>query len=360
MSDEETIATDGLGLEETAEETPSGESQEPAETPEGEGEQLELEASAIEGEGETSDEQVESEEETPAYKPNLKFRVMDKEHEIPKEFEAMMTDEKSEKMVRELHEKALGLDVVKQKFNETREERNGLATELAGIKNGIDGLKGIVQGAMKSGNLLKLDDFFQRLNIPQETIMKYALSKVQFSNLPPEQQQMIQANMDAERRQQDLEAQNQGFQSDIQRQATELKRQQLDYALARDEYREVAEAWDTKSGKPGSFRQLVAQTGYLAWLQSGQTVDMSPEEAIKQVITGFGLQTSTPASPGAAASVAGNTAATTPPSQRIIQRETRTIPNIQGRSSSPLKTKPKSIEDLKKLHAQMVESERGA
>lgn len=352
MSDEETIATDGVGLEgaedteTTGTETPAAEG-----TTEGAGtetEAPELEAAATEGE--------ETEEgEGEGYKPNLKFKVMDKEYEIPKEFAPLITDEKSEKMVRELHEKAFGLDVVKQKFNETREERNSLVAEATKTQRSIGELRNIVQTAVKpGGNILKLEDFFTKLNIPEEVVMKYALAKVQFSELPPEQKQMLAANMDAERRTAMLEQQSQTYQEQLNAQAAEIKGQQLDYTLARDEYKGIADDWDARIGKPGSFRNLVAQVGHLSYLQSDGKVDLTPEQAVKQVIEGYGLQ-----APNANGNGQENPGSNVQGAagKRVIQRATNTIPNIQGRSSSPLKTKPKSIDDLKKLYNEYAKAE---
>lgn len=352
MDDIETsVETDGVGVEtdETVSETPEttpeaspgSEGGEPAAENTAEAEATAALAGETDAEAETEG----------GYTPNLKFRVMDKEHTIPEKFKSIMVDAESEKMVRELHEKAFGLDVVKTKFNEVREERNTYLQENTEIKRSIDSLRGIVQGAMKSGNLLKLDDFFDRLNIPQEMVMKYALAKVQFNELPPEQRQMLTENMAAERRALTLEEQNLSVQEQVAEQARAMKQMQLDYTLERAEYKSIADQWDTRVGTPGAFRNLVIRVGELAWLQSNGKTDLTPEQAVKAIIADYGLQA---AAPGTA----------TPPVQqagaqgkRVIQRQTPTIPNLQGRSVSPLKAKPKSIDDLKALYKQHAQAE---
>jgi hypothetical protein len=364
MSDEETIATDGVGLDGATGED-SGAPETPPEAPETVEKVAKTdekpEPTGLDKLASKAKEVIEKGVETPVlegkpapFTPNLKFKVMDKEHEIPKEFQGMIKDEKSEKMVRELHEKALGLDIVKQKFNETREEKNSLIAENTEIKRSIDGLRTVVQGAIKSGNLLKLDDFFSKLQIPEEVIMKYALQKVQFAELPPEQRQILEANMSAEKRAEMLQAQYEDSQSQVATQAQEMKAQMLEHTLAREDIRAVAQDWDTKVGKPGSFKALVAQVGHLAWLQSDGKVDLTPEQAVQEVMRGYGLQAPTAAAPGNATPAPGTPA---PAQKRVIQRTTNTIPNVQGRSSSPLKAKPKSIDDLKKLYKEYGQAE---
>ena len=95
--------------------------------------------------GDTTPDPVETEEPTeteetdadpdaePPFKPNTKYKVMDKEYEIPKELQAVMKDAASERMVRELYEKAGGLDVVKTKLNDTRVERDNFATSKSTV-----------------------------------------------------------------------------------------------------------------------------------------------------------------------------------------------------------------------------------
>jgi len=367
MDTEETQVTEEI-VETPVEgaETPAAEGAEGEETPAKEAAAAEGSAEDDKGSEAEGEEGEEGEEAEPEFKPNMKVKVgfynketndyQQREFEIDKRFAPLMKDPESEKLVRELHERSHGLDSVKERFAETRQNLQAVSHENTEIKRGIDGLRGIVQTAIKTGNLLKLDDFFSRLNIPEQVVMKYALAKVQFKELPPEQQQMLQSNMEAERRQAEMEEQLRNGETETATLAQKLRAQELDYTLQRPEYKPIADAWDAKAGTPGAFYNLVAQVGELAWMKSKGKVDLTPEQAVKQVISGYGLKP--PEAPNGGVG-------TPPPAQggpagkRVIQRPTNTIPNLQGRSGSPLKGKPKSMEDLLKLRDNAIAADAG-
>lgn len=292
-------------------------------------------------------------EETPAFTPNVKYKVMDKEFEIPKQFQALMKDPESEKMVRELYEKAGGLDVVKEKLSTTRTERDRVQAEANNIKGSIDGLRQTYLGAVNSGNLLKLDEFFAKLKIPESVVMQYALAKVNFQELPNEQRQLIQSQMSSEKQAEELRQQNEQFQANIATQAQTMRMQMLDSVIANTEIAPVAQRFDAQAGKPGAFREAVRQYGEY---QYSKGRDLLPEQAAQELIKGYSLQaganppqqTNVPQDNGSGAG-GGQ-----PSGKKVIQRTTQTIPNVQGRGgASPLKEKPRSIEDLKNLHKQM-------
>lgn len=342
MSDvEESVASDGVGVGEiqetpAAEVTPTPEEVKPEPTLQEKIEKLAADKAP------KAKEATEKTEEAPAYNANFKFNVLDKQHEIPKEFQALIKDDKSEKMVREIFEKAYGLDSVKSKAAEVRTERDNLAQENAGIKQSIDGLRSIYQSAASTGNWMKLDDFFARLKIPEQHIMQWALTKVNFSNLPADQQQMIKGNIDAEKRAELADQQAREVQTQAQTTGQQLKQLQLDFTLAKPEIKALADSFDAQVGKPGAFREQVINLGNLTWLQ--KKTDLSPEQAAQQVIASLGLKAQAPTAPAAA-----EQGAQVPPAKKVIVRDAQVIPNIQGRSSSPLKAKPRSIEDLKEL-----------
>lgn len=359
MSDiEESVATDGVGAgEETAvtTETPAPEAKEtPQETksePTIQEKIAELAAQKASKEGDKTAVTDGKTTETPAYEPNFKFNVLDKQHEIPKEFQSLIKDKDSEKMVREIFEKAYGLDSVKTKATEVRNERDNLSQENTAIKQSMDSLRAIYQGAVSSGNFMKLDDFFARLKIPEQHIMQYALAKVQFSNLPPDQQQLMRGNLDAEKRAEEVSQQANQHLSEAQQARSELIKVQLDYTMTKPDVRSIADQFDAQAGKPGAFRQQVINVANLHYLQ--RRIDLTPEQATQIVIQDLGLKapaaTAVPAAPG-------TTTQQTPPAGKVIVRETKTIPNIQGRSSSPLKKSPRSIADLKELSRQAQEA----
>ena len=135
-------------------------------------------------------------------------------------------------------------------------------------------------------------------------------------------------------------------------QAQEQMRQARQYALNseldRPEVKSMVESFDQRAGKPGSFYREVINRGQLAWFQSQGKVDLTPSQAVEQVIQLYGLKQTQPQAAGA--SVAAPASAP--------QQKANTIPNVgSGKSAAPLKQKPKSIEDLKKMRQHLLANE---
>jgi hypothetical protein len=307
-----------------------------------------VETKSESGEGDKQVQATDEETVEGAYKPNIKFKVLDTEHEIPKEFQALMKDPESEKLVRELHEKAYGLDGVKTKLNETRAERETIFKENTQIKGNISDVKAAYEGALKSGNYLKLDDFLAKLRIPEEVMMKWAVAKAQFAEMPAEQRGMIAAQMEAERRVEAANFQQQQFQTQMQDQATRIKRMEFESVLARPDIIQAQKEFETRVGKPGSFRDQVARHGELRFFQSNGQIDLSPDQAVSEVLAMYNIK------PGTVGSAAPTQAAPVVPTAQtsggktVVQRTTKTIPNLQGGTASPVRKAFTSIDEIKK------------
>ncbi len=341
MESEEEISDEG------AEEVVEGE-----EGSEDSAEEEEEEISDEDAEGEEGDEEDGDEEgDEPAFKPNVKFKVNQKDMEIPKEFHALMKNPESEKMVRDLFEKAHGLDVVKERFNQVRTERDTIRNEHTQISNYVNGAHEIYQRAVQTRDPHKLDEFFEKLQIPQEVIFQYALAKAELNEMDPAQRQIVEgqirANRAAEAAQRNVQMSDERFQA----QEAQIKQMQFEQSLARPDIAAIAADFDAKAGKAGAFRNAVATLGELTWHRTGGKVNLTPEQAINMIVQQNGLKAN-PQTPGMkpGAQSAGGAS-----KKKVIQR-TSTIPNVKGRSTSPLKgSKPRSIEDLKKLAKEAAE-----
>lgn len=272
----------------------------------------------------------------PAFVPNYKFKALDKEHEIPESLRAAIKDADTEKQVRELMLKAIGMDHIKPKYQETRQKYEEVNTAYQGITKQISDLRADYQkGDMAS--------FFEKLQIPEEKILQYAVQLVQNKELPPEQQQMLAARRDAEKRAQQLETQNYQLSEQTMAHAVEAKRWQLDTVMQRPDVSKYAEAYDRAQGKPGSFRDIVIRTGEAAF--HTRQKDLNPEEAIKEAMDMLG---------GAYRNqqVAGAQQVEQPAMQPqvVAPKKPVVIPNVQGRSSaSPMKKQLTSLDDLRKF-----------
>lgn len=278
--------------------------------------------------------------EPPAYTPNFKFKVMDKEMEIPEAFRGAIKDVETEKMAREIFEKAHGMDHIKARFHETREQFKSVKTENDSYKQGIQELR-------EAFSKNDFDSFFKRLQIPEEKVLQWVIDKAQYNQLPPDQKRVLDEKRAAEQRAGLLEKQNTEYQQQYQEQAVQAKTFALQVALEKPDVQQVASQFDQRAGKSGAFKDAVIQAGEYAWLKSNGQVDLTPEQAIQQVLAYWGTQTpSNPAQPPII------------PMQGMTQQQVAapkpqaapTIPNVAGKQTASVsKPKPRSIDDLKQL-----------
>lgn len=275
----------------------------------------------------------------PTYTPNFKFKVLDKELEFDPELKTVIKDQMTEKKFRELYEKAHGLDHVKTERQRIKEEYTGFKEKVAQRDRAIETLNTYVQkGDMHS--------FFQALKIPEDMVLKYALDRVQYREMSPEQRAQVDSQYEYQNRAMTLEEQNQMLAQKVQEESARARTIELESELMRPEISQAAQAFDARVGQPGAFKQAVKDMGFFIW-QTRQ-VDVPAKQAIMEVMARYGLTSTAPTIQGANGfDTAGATQA---PVQNQIPKPV--IPNIRGSGASPVRKVPRSIEDLKKLAAQ--------
>ncbi len=306
------------------------------------------------------------------FKPNFDVEVRDAsggvtKYTIPEKLQKFVKDAESEKEIRDLFTHAKGVDFMKARVGEVSQRNAQLTQENTGYKHSVDELRGIYQGAVKSGNWHRLDLFFDKLEIPHQHVMQYALEKAKLAEMPPDQRVMAESQIAADRRAEDLARQQQGAMNSNTQMLQQIKQLQIDTTLAQPEVAAMKNEFEAKSGKQGSFLALMQQYGNLAYYQQG--LNLTPRQVIDQIAKDFGL-TGTAATPAAAttqpaatpaAAVSAAPVQSAVPGKPIVQRTTSVIPNVQGKGgSSPLKSKPRSVEDLQAAYKEIVASERGA
>lgn len=323
-----------------------------------------------ESETETSDEGTEEEatdendgdesgetEDDGTFKPNVKFKVGEKEMEIPQEFHGLMTDEASERKIRDLFERAEGIDLVKGRLNEMKEERNSYRDENRQLHASIGKARSAYQKAATTGNWHRLDEFFSVLKIPQEHIMNYAVAKAQLNEMPPEQRAAYERELHALRENDRISERETYLSQEVQERTVENKRLQLDAALASNVVAGMAKELEAKFGREGIFRDEVIAAGEQAYFSEGR--DISVTEAVQRVITKYGLKGNAQANPNPAPTV--KTGSAPNGGKKVVQRTTQTIPNVHGSTGvSPVKKfdAPRSIEDIKKLGEKAARGEQ--
>lgn len=290
--------------------------------------------------------------EAPKYEANLKFKFTDgtaqqQEKEFPDWAKAGIKDAESEKEIRSVFEKAHGLDFVLPRFKATREELQAVKPQLETYQKNVAGLRDMYQ----KGNMAGI---FEKLGMSEEKVLQYAVERAKFYQLPPEQQNLIKSQQDAERNVQSAQENAQQTQERYDEQARQIKQLQLTTVLQRPDVSAAEQAFDTKMGKKGAFFEQVKLMGEMTWHRSQGKIDLTPEQAITEVMKQYGLTgaqaaAATPAAPTPAAQAAA-------PAQAAYQAPpVKVIPNVGSRSASPAATqhRPRSIEDLKKIAKNM-------
>ena len=277
-----------------------------------------------------------------AYQPNFKFKVLDQEKEIDEWLKPAIKDADTEKKVRELYERAYGLDHVKGDRQRIRDSftsfQNEVAPQLALVSRANDLL------AKKDYDTL----LGTVLKIPEDDILKQAHKILQMREMPPEQRQALEHARQASQRLYELENQNQYLSQSHEQVAVQARTQELDWTLQRPDVSQLATAYDTRAGKQGAFRQAVIERGQYRALTSGR--DLSPEQAVQEVLQFLGGPTALIPAPQ-------NAQANMQMSQPVSQDKKPVITNIQGRGTSPAKKVIKSLDGLRQKAKEMAAEE---
>lgn len=270
---------------------------------------------------------------TPAWNPNFKFKVKDKEMEFDEFLRGSIKDQDSEKKLRELYEKAYGLDEVKasrasfeQKYKEVDGKYNQIAQSLGTLGQYVQEKK--------------YGDFFQSLNIPKQDIIDYVIEELRFQELPQEQRQAIEHQRQLEREFQIAQQHNQTMYQQMQQLVTQQARNELVAEMGKPEISQAIQMFDARLGKPGAFEQEVIRRGQ--YYEQVHQVSPPASQLVQEVLAFVGQPQAAPANQQA----------------QIVktQAEKPVIPVMAGGSQkSPTQKVPTSIEDLKRLRQQRAE-----
>lgn len=271
----------------------------------------------------------------PAFTPNFKFKVMDKEHELDEMFRPLVKDQATEKKVKELFEKSMGFDFAKPKHEAAKVELAKLRDETTQFQSQLSEIR-------DDYNRNDFDGVFKKLGIPEEKILQWLVDKAKYNELPQEQRQILDSKRQAEERATQLEKQHSQVNQGYEGLQAQVKRMELERVLDRPEVKGFSDAFDAKAGTPGAFWNAVVEHGQM--VSATRKIDLTADQAAKEVMSRYGMfyqpQAAQQGSPQA-------------PVIPAAQNKPPVIPNISGRSQSPMDKKPNSIEDLKKLSAAM-------
>ena len=275
--------------------------------------------------------------ESAPFTPNFKVKVDKEEREIPKILQPLMKDEASSKEIRELVEKAFGLE-----FNKPRLER---ATQMAqAATQEVQTFKAQIGHAASLYQKGDMEGFFKALNVQEEKVLQWVADKLEYSKLPVEQRQILDARKQAEQRAESAEQRIQQAQQENQSLLTQQVQIALKSCLARPDVDAVAKAYDARVGKPGAFEAEVNRRGDYIWRTTQKVTP--PDQLVSELMGIVG-----PIAPPAAAPTSPTAPAAAPaaPAPKVP-----TIPNISGRSVSAVAQPVRSIQDLKNKQKELA------
>lgn len=264
----------------------------------------------------------------PTYTPNLKFKVLDKELEFEEWAKGLVKDPETEKKFREFHEKAYGLDSVKSDRATLKTQLGETSAKLSEYETGFNNLH-----AAKAKK--DYDTFFEAWEIPKEDIIKYALDVVKREEDPQAKAQWEKSRETAQ--------QQTAFQTEQQRLsqrevefAVEKRLFELERELSKPDNSVFIQAYETGTGKPGSFKEFVQQIGASVYATSKRDI---PASEAMQIAIGH-LRAANP--------MLGMKPAETETTPKVVSASNKpVIPNIRGSGGSPVRQAPKTLADLR-------------
>lgn len=274
----------------------------------------------------------ENKEKEAEWVPDYKFKVRDNVMEFDKSLQGHVTKE-NHKILKELHEKAFGLDYAKERLNK-------YDAQFKEMDQSVQKLRRYEEVSSQLDLMLSKGDFtsFQKtLQIPDEVVMQRAMDILKAKEMSPEERQKFEMQELSQAQMYSLEQQNQNYQKQLMEHAVSQRQTQLDGLLTSPELAEVVKDFDARAGRPGAFKERVWGHGLNVW--NTQKIDLSAEDAVKGFLDYAGIKL------GQVANVNAQTT-TVPPTVTTAPKET--LPNINSNGKSPARKVYSSIEDLKK------------
>jgi hypothetical protein len=279
-----------------------------------------------------------------AYQANYKFKVANQEREMDEWIRSAIKDPETEAKVRELYEKAYGLDVVKPRLHEYRDKYRALETEHGGLQTEVQEVMGLRDK--------DLGKFFNRTGVSKEKIFQWVMNELNYENLPQDQRQIMDRERAASERAEQLEQQFQRSQEFAQQQAVHARTVELQMVRSQPEVKTFQERFDSIKG-PGAFENEVLAFGRNVFRDSG--TDLSAMQAVKAVMDHYTkfLGAMSPASTPGAETQPVQQAPQNQATPAAPQKTSKppVIPVVNGKSSqAATEIVPKSVDDLKRIY----------
>lgn len=288
----------------------------------------------------------------PPYEPKFTYRVKDTEKTFPEWMRPVVKDAETEKQLREILQKADGIDFVKEErkllMTKAEQAEKAISERYEPLNQHVAKLSGFVQKK-------DYDSFFAAAQIDKKDVLNWAL---QYAQMSPEARSAHDRAVGLGLQTSQLQDQQVSQQDHYARQMADYRTRELDFYAQRPEVSRVEQAFDARMG-PGSFRTEVIRRGQF-YAHQGQ--DITVEQAVTEVVKLVGFMADSQM-PGANVQpphvgvtpqmpVAQSPGLATPASVRA-QAAKPVIPNMQGSGTSPAKRVPKSFDDLERRRQEL-------
>lgn len=275
----------------------------------------------------------------PAWTPNFKFKVMDKEYEIDPIFHPVIKDEETLKKVRRMQEQVLGLphlEASRDEFKNKYQTALPRLQEYEVVEKRLGKLSHLVQNK-------DFGTFFDMLKIPRAEVLHWVKQELDADQLPPHVRQEMERARQLANQSYDAEQELSLYRQQQAEQQHAQAMMQVDHTIAQMAS-DVATQFNTRMNEPLAFRNAVINKGAAIQQATGQKLPLDQiigmvKQDLARVmgIVEGGAPVAQPA----------------PAAQATAQAKPPVIPAVKGGAASLVKTGPKSIADLKKLAAQM-------
>jgi hypothetical protein len=282
-----------------------------------------------------------------AYTPSYKFKVLDKEQEFDEWVRPVVKSKEHETKLRELYEKAHGLDHVKQGREQIKQEYTQYKEQWQPVIQNIAEASKFRQRAVQahqSGDpvaaVLHYENMLKQLGISETEMKQYVFQKLHLEDLSPEAKREYNRRGELEISQ--MQAQDRL--SQLEQQNLSLLKQQktfeINQAISKPEVAQVQQAFDQANGKDAFWNEVV-DTGYLMSQRMGR--EASIDEAISAVMKKHGAYYQQKVQQAATPQVSQQTV--TEPADVPV------IPTVKGANTSPAAKTFKTLADLEAYRA---------
>lgn len=287
-------------------------------------------------------ENLENEEQgdQPEFSFDPKIKVMDQEYEVPEFLAKSVENEEQAKELKDMFEKAYGLDAVKEKrdhfktkASDFEQKATEYKSELEKTNENLDFLDGLI----KKGDM---HTFQQHAGITDEAVLKRAAEIIQYRELTPQQKAEYDNNIQSRQRLYAMEFENKDLRQSHSKNEYQETHNALDGLLSDDSFGSIAKEFDGRMGY-GAFKNEVVKRA--VFIEQTEGKSLSPEEAVNEVVKIYNLQ------PRQVQEQVIEQQKEVPVEQKVVVRNKPTIPKVESGSKSPVKKVPRSIDDLRAM-----------